>query len=254
MKSRILKLAYIALGLFIASSVSLMAQEESAETETAAETPSDADTNIFDLISKGGLAMIPLGLLSMAGTGLVVYNFMAVREKAFLSVSEIEEIEPLINQLDIDGAKQVCEDSNSPAINIISAGLNRIVDGEMDQAAIDRAVEDAAEEELSGAFVLINYLSVIGAIAPMVGLLGTVSGMVKAFRSISTIGMGDPSVLANNISEALITTASGLIVAIPALLFYYYFKNKYGKITSSVNRVVGDVFFSLSQAVRNARM
>lgn len=247
MKSRITKIACLIVSLAFVGLVQLSAQDIDA-----AAPAEDADTNIWDLISKGGLAMVPLGLLSMAGTGLIVYNFMAVREKAFLSVNEIEEIEPLLDQLDIEAAKEVCENSNSPAINIIGAGLSRIVDGEMDQVAMDRAVEEASEEELSGAFVLINYLSVIGAIAPMVGLLGTVSGMVKAFRSISTIGMGDPSVLANNISEALITTASGLIVAIPALLFYYYFKNKYGKITSSVSRVVGDTFFRLSQAVRNA--
>ncbi|MEM9026342.1 MAG: MotA/TolQ/ExbB proton channel family protein [Verrucomicrobiota bacterium] len=252
MKSCILKIAYFAIGLACLGGVSLIAQDDTLGT--AAVSQPSADTDIWDLISKGGLAMIPLGILSMAGTGLIVYNLMAVREKAFLSSRRVEELEPFIDRLDIDGAKEICKDSSSPAINIILAGLNRIIDGELDQTAIEKAVDDAAEEELSGAFVLINYLSVIGAIAPMVGLLGTVSGMVKAFRSISTIGMGDPSVLANNISEALITTASGLIVAIPALLAYYYFKNKFGKISSSVNRVVGDVFFRLSRAARSARL
>lgn len=251
MKANILKLSQLILVLALSGLAPLAAQDATEEATTEA---APADTNIMDLISKGGLAMIPLGLLSMAGTGLAVYNLMAIREKAFLSKGEVEQIEPLIDQLDIEGAKAVCAEGSGPTINIIGAGLDRIVEGEIDQASVDKAVDDATEEEMAGAFVLINYLSVIGAIAPMVGLLGTVSGMVKAFRAISTVGMGDPSVLANNISEALITTASGLIVAIPALLAYYYFKNKYGKIASSVNRTVGDVFFRLNQAVRNAHV
>ena len=251
MNTRIHRLLLLMIGLAFAGLAPLAAQDDAAATE---EASAGDDTNILDLIIGGGITMIPLGLLSMAATGLTVYNFMVVREKNFLSVKEIEELEPMIDQLDIEGAKALCNESNGPAVNIIGAGLNRIVDGEMDQAAIDRAVEEASEEELAGAFVLINYLSVIGAISPMVGLLGTVAGMIGAFRAISTIGMGDPSILADNISVALITTASGLTVAIPSLLSYYFFKNKYGKISSAVNRVVGDVFFRLSQSVRNARM
>ena len=85
----------------------------------------------------------------------------------------------------------------------------------------------------------------------MVGLLGTVSGMVKAFNIIGAEGAANAQALAGNISEALITTASGMIVGIPAMFFFFYFKNKYGKITSRVTRIVGDLQFTLGASIKN---
>ncbi len=85
----------------------------------------------------------------------------------------------------------------------------------------------------------------------MLGLLGTVSGMVKAFNVIEAEGAGSAQALAGNISEALITTATGMIIGIPAMFFFFYFKNKYGKITSRVARVVGDIEFTLTKAAKS---
>ena len=114
---------------------------------------------------------------------------------------------------------------------------------------VKEAVEEASAEELADPFVLINYLSVICSLSPMVGLLGTVSGMVKAFNVIEAEGAGSAQALAGNISEALITTASGMIVGIPAMFFFFFFKNKYGKITSRVGRIVGDLQFTINTAL-----
>ena len=105
--------------------------------------------------------------------------------------------------------------------------------------------------ELARPFVFVNYLQVIASVSPMVGLLGTVSGMVKAFRTISEQGMGRPELLANNISEALVTTASGLMVAIPALIAYFFFKNKYGKIAASVSQVLGRILRDVTDRHEN---
>jgi biopolymer transport protein ExbB len=85
----------------------------------------------------------------------------------------------------------------------------------------------------------INYLSMLGSVSPMLGLLGTVSGMIKAFQNIAMGGMGKPEVLANNIGEALITTAAGLIIAIPAMTFYFIYKNNFIKHMSTMGRMVG---------------
>ena len=90
-----------------------------------------------------------------------------------------------------------------------------------------------------------DSLSVIGATAPMIGLLGTVSGMIKAFQTIGTQGMGKPEVLAGNIGEALVTTATGLIIAIPAMLFYYSFRNSFIKTAASLGRNVGGLLDTL---------
>ena len=97
---------------------------------------------------------------------------------------------------------------------------------------------------------MINYLSIIASIAPMVGLLGTVSGMVKAFDAIATVGMGQPEVLAGNISEALITTATGMLVGIPAMFFFFYFKNQYGTLVADMTMYLDDMYGDLVHGTR----
>jgi biopolymer transport protein ExbB len=93
----------------------------------------------------------------------------------------------------------------------------------------------------------IDFLSIIGAISPMVGLLGTVSGMIKAFQTMGSQGMGKPELLAGNIGEALITTATGLIVAIPAMLFFFYFKKGFNKTLATLGRNIGFLFDALKK-------
>ena len=85
---------------------------------------------------------------------------------------------------------------------------------------------DSIEGEDGGISQWINYLNVVAAVAPMIGLLGTVSGMISAFQTIGQVGMGDPSALAEDIGEALITTATGLTIGIPAMIAYFVFRNR----------------------------
>ena len=86
----------------------------------------------------------------------------------------------------------------------------------------------------------------------MLGLLGTVSGMVKAFNSIATVGMGQPDMLAGNISEALITTATGMLVGIPTMFFFFYFKNQYGKLVADITLYMDDAYGDLVHGVRTS--
>lgn len=227
-------------------------------TVTAQETgetviqDAGSNTSFIGLLKQGGWAMWPLALFSMASVGLMIYNGLMIQPKKFLQPEVTSDVGKAMAGLDLEKARELCESNPGPVTNIVSSGLSRIADGHIEMLQVDKALEDSSNAELSGPFVLINYLSVIGAVAPMVGLLGTVSGMVKAFRAISAGGLGDPGVLANNISEALVTTASGLVVAIPSLIAFYFFKNKYGKISSQVGKIVGDLFFNLMVAVRRS--
>jgi biopolymer transport protein ExbB len=241
-----LKLTLLLLVAFFFPAIPLLAQE-------AAKAAAGGDnTSFIDLLKQGGWAMWPLGLFSMASVGLMIYNGLTIRPQPFLRTDLTSRLGEAMNALDIDQARQICADNPAPVTNIVAAGLSRIEEDHIEMTAVDKALDEASSAELSGPFVLIHYLSVIGAVAPMVGLLGTVSGMVKAFRAISDVGMGDPSVLATNISEALITTASGLVVAIPSLIAYFYFKSKYGRIASQVGKIVGDLFFNLISAARRS--
>jgi biopolymer transport protein ExbB len=224
-----------------------LTEEEAAAVAAAAPL----EKSLLDMFKAGGLAMYPLGLLSIAGFGLIVYNFMAVKPGPILAPHITPLIDDALKALDIEKAKSICNENPTPTTSIIHAGLARLDIENYDTAPIKEAIEEASAEELSGPFVLINYLSVIGSLAPMVGLLGTVSGMVKAFNVIESEGAGSAQLLAGNISEALITTATGMIVGIPAMFFFFFFKNKYGKITSRLGRVVGDLQFTLTTAIKN---
>ena len=122
---------------------------------------------------------------------------------------------------------------------ILEIGFTTIEEGHRSVGTVNEAMEERAGKVLAGPMVFVQYLQVLASISPMMGLLGTVSGMVKAFRNIADQGIGKPELLANNISEALITTATGLLIAIPALMAYFYFKNKYLAASSGIYERLG---------------
>jgi biopolymer transport protein ExbB len=232
----------------------LSAQDTEVSTEAATDEevlPANQEKSLIDMYKAGGWAMYPLTLLSIGGFGLIVYNFMAVRPEPILNTEATVQIDEALGNLDVEKAKTICQENPSPVTNIIEAGMNRVDVNNYDPEQVKEAIEESSAEELAGPFVLINYLSVVGSLSPMVGLLGTVSGMVKAFNVIEAEGAGSAQALAGNISEALITTATGMIVGIPAMFFFFFFKNRYGKITSRIGRVVGDLQFTLNKAIKN---
>ena len=251
-KIRILP-AIIAIALFAVATqwvltLPLSAQDTELATEIADESQ---EKSLIDMYKAGGWAMYPLTLLSIGGFGLIVYNFLAVRPDPILNTAATVQIDKALAEIDVEKAKTICQENPSPITNIIEAGMNRVDVNNFDPEQVREAIEESSSEELAGPFVLINYLSVVGSLSPMVGLLGTVSGMVKAFNVIEAEGAGSAQALAGNISEALITTATGMIVGIPAMFFFFFFKNRYGKITSRIGRVVGELQFTLNKAIKN---
>jgi len=235
---------------FFTATVQAQEEEVVEEEVVGEEAAADSGRSLIDMIKVGGWAMYPLGALSVGGIALILYNFIAVRPKKLLDVDKLEEVGGKARGFNIEEAQQLCAENPSPLTNIAAAGLERITADYVDVESMEKAMEEASVEELSGPFVYINYLSVIATLSPMVGLLGTVSGMVKAFNAIAAQGVGQPQALANNISEALITTATGMIIGIPAMFFYFYFKNKYGRITSSVSRIIGDFHHEFVASIR----
>lgn len=233
---------FVVTGCLLLGSLVLSAQDTAAAAPAAATETAEIDdgSTLLGTFKQGGLAMYPLLGFSIATFGLALYNALTIRTSNIINQTALtEEIEPALAMNDYATAMEVCQAHKSPLLNILHNGLETTQNGTFDQQVIDKAFDEAASVELAKPFVFINYLQVIASVSPMVGLLGTVSGMVKAFRTIAEQGMGKPELLADNISEALITTASGLCVAIPALIAYFFFKNKYGKIASEVAQVLG---------------
>ncbi len=213
--------------------------------ETAAATPEKI--TILQLIGQGGWAMIPLGVLSVAMIYFIVQNLISLREKTLLHKEMMPEFLDMMVKGDVLPALEHCRENPTMFTLVYGAGLERCMDDELDYDAVKESVEEACVEQVAYLMKPIDYLSIIGAIAPMVGLLGTVSGMIKAFHTMGTQGMGKPELLAGNIGEAMITTATGLIVAIPAMLFYFYFKKGFNKTLATLGRNIGYLFDALKK-------
>ncbi len=260
MKRKILTILSIITMLF-AAQFAVAQNNDAADASKAAATadgankdkakaPEAKEKSLADMWKAGGWTMYPLGGFAIFGLTLIFYNFIAVRKNKFLNPKGVQQVEQYINSLQIQEAVEYCEKHPSPITNIIGNGLAHADPRDIDADAVSTAMEEASVEEFANPYVLINYLSVIASLAPMLGLYGTVSGMVKAFNTIATEGAGSASKLADNISEALITTATGMIVGIPAMFFFFFFKNKYGAIISGSSRIIGDLTFSLKQVVK----
>mgnify|MGYP001817244565 CR=1 FL=1 len=203
--------------------------------------------NLLELIKTGGWAMWPLGAFSFFMVTLIVQNFISLRPKTLLHSEQMPELLEMMLQKKCKTALIYCRKHPSMFANTFGAGLERCLDGEeeIDFQKVKDSVEEASVEQMSRLMKPIDYLSIIGASAPMLGLLGTVSGMIKAFNTMGAQGMGKPELLAANIGEALITTATGLVIAIPAMFFFFAFKKGFQKTLATLGRNLGFLFDAL---------
>ena len=251
MKRKTLTVLSIAAFVFASAGISFAQNAApAADAPAKPDAPQVVEKSLADMWRAGGVTMYPLAFFAILATTLIIYNFIAVRKKRFLNPDGVKKVEELVNNLQIKEAVDFCEKNPSPITNIIGCGLARADERGIDTDSVAAAMEEASVEEFAGPYVLINYLSVTASLAPMLGLYGTVSGMVKAFNTIAAEGAGSASKLADNIAEALITTATGMIVGIPAMFFFFFFKNRYGAIISSSSRIIGDLMFTLKTSLK----
>jgi biopolymer transport protein ExbB len=211
--------------------------------EAAALTSENA--TLWSLIKTGGVTMIPLGILSFAMVTFIVQNFFSLREKTLLHTEMLPELLEMMLNKKVREALIYCRKHPSMFTNTFAAGLERCMKGDVDFVKVHESVEEASIEQMTQLMKPIDYLSIIGATSPMLGLLGTVMGMIKAFQTMGSQGMGKPEVLAGNIGEALITTATGLIIAIPAMAFFFYFKKRFDKTLATLGRNLSYLFDAL---------
>jgi biopolymer transport protein ExbB len=204
------------------------------------------------LVDSLGIFIAPFAIMVVGGFTLIIYNAIAIRRKAFIKDDVVQPIMQELQGLNIEGAKALCDQYKLPVTGVLKGGLERIQDDELDIESIEKGLEEASGLELAKPFTWINLLNTIGSIAPMIGLLGTVTGMIGAFNVLTESGMGGESSkqMAGNIGSALWTTAAGLVVAIPTLIAYFLYKTKFGTIVAAVNQVAGEMVFTLVRAAR----
>lgn len=178
---------------------------------------------MIDLIEKGGIIMYPIILCSVIALAVFLERLWVLRRRKIIPGDFIRAIEEQITGQDINGAMILCEKDNSSISKIFLSGLKNAGKG---MWLVKEAIEERGGREGVILEKRVGILSTIANLAPLLGLLGTVSGMIKTFNVISLQGAGNPAMLAGGISEALITTATGLCVAIPTLVCYRIIKDK----------------------------
>lgn len=234
-------LAIVSVGQSPSSSVAQTAPSVDQKTQ---------NVTLWSMWVTGGWAMWPIGALSIGMLALIVFGFLNTKESKMIHVELIPDIQKSIRNLDFYSASAICSGTPSVMTNIINAGLDRFKEGVLDMESVEKAMEEAAVEENTNGLRLINYLSIIATTAPMFGLLGTVSGMIKAFQKIGFGGMGDPEKLAGDIGEAMITTGFGLIVGIPAMFFYFHIKGNFVSNMARIGRAIGSVIHEIALIAR----
>ena len=201
--------------------------------QTTQQVAPAKNMTFLQLILRGGWFMLPIVLCSLGAVALILERMIALRKKTIIPPGFLDGLSR-IGLSDRQAAMEYCRKSNTPVGRVIAVGIRKLPQGE---EAVERAIEDAGANEVAKLRRNLRTLYSISVVAPMLGLVGTVSGMIAAFQVAARGGMGKAELLAGGIYEALITTLGGLSVAIPVLISYYYFLGKIDRIVAEMNDV-----------------
>lgn len=183
---------------------------------------------MFELLKAGGFLIWPILLCSVIALAIILERFLALKTSDVAPPELLDRIQRHLKKGELDN-KFINEiEENSPLGRVLAAGLRN---PNQHRVVIKESIEEAGRHVVHDLERHLQTLGTIANITPLLGLLGTVIGMIKVFSAITTFGVGDPQTLAEGISEALVTTAAGLSVGIPSLMFHRYFKGKINVLT-----------------------
>ena len=178
---------------------------------------------MLEIVKAGGIMMGPIILASIIAAAIILERLWTLQAKRVLPTELTEKVWRWVEQRQIQDKHIAALQQNSPLGKVLAAGLaNR----HRDRAILKEAIEDTGRHVVHELDRFIGALGTIASLSPLMGLLGTVFGMIRTFNAITTEGIGNPAALAGGIAEALITTAAGLTVAIPALIGYKFLRGK----------------------------
>jgi biopolymer transport protein ExbB len=197
--------------------IGLPLSAEAADTET--------HKSLLDLYREGGPVMHLIALCSIAALALAAFCAVTYRKAKMLPGKVVADLNHMMTQRDLPTAYQYCQANPGPLTNALSSALTK-ANYERDmynKGAMENSVADDCFREETKMMVIVNYLNTLAVLAPMIGLLGTVSGMISSFGAL-TAGKAEASDLAKGIGEALIATGGGLLLAIPSMFLYFFFR------------------------------
>ncbi len=177
----------------------------------------------WELFVQGGLVMYPLALCSILTLAITLERAFSLRRNRIIRVEIASLIENIKGPEDIGLAVSVCNQYEGPFAQVVRAGLDN---RHLPPDEIKESIVDQGRQEMGKLQKGMVVLETVASVSPLLGLLGTVLGMIKVFREISEVGVGQGNLLAGGISEAILTTGAGLFIAIPSLVFFNYFSSK----------------------------
>ncbi len=224
------------------SALSLLAAGAALAQTTAAPAaaPTVIKRSLWNILADGGLIMIPLAMFSIAMVWLIIDCSQRSSVKSLIPEDDLEKLQNNFRSGDYVGAYQSTLENNSVLNNVARVGLVNVGDG---KSATEHSIAESIASEQAKLSNRISYLSVIGVCTPMVGLLGTVFGMISAFEALGGGGATqNTGALAQAIGHVLVATASGLFVAIPAFMAFYYLRNRLMGGMNEVEAEIGNLF------------
>ncbi|PKL16603.1 MAG: hypothetical protein CVV49_15410 [Spirochaetae bacterium HGW-Spirochaetae-5] len=213
---------------------SALVKNEAAEDKT----PEGKVQFLYDWFLKGGLFMWPILICAALAMGLIIERFLFYKKAKLKPGEFIEQINSKLESGTIDDVVNLCKENNLVISRVLLKGLKLRKLG-LDH--VEKGIGAAGAIEIASLEKGLSVLSAIGNIAPMIGFLGTVSGMITAFQSIAAADQVSARLVAGGIYEALITTEAGLIVAIPVLAFYNFFVHRIETFVADIERISADI-------------
>ncbi len=202
---------------------------------------------IVSIFQKGGPLMYPLLVLGIVAIALIIERFYSLSSKKLIPRKEVEAIFLYLKEGRFTEAITTAKVHRSLATNIIANVLEFYMNGRREKEDLELAAEEVARVEIPKLESYINLLGAIAAISPLLGFLGTVTGMIQVFEALSIEGLTNPAVLSSGISQALITTAFGLSIAIPSLAAYWYFRSKLSYTVSILENIITELIYILTK-------
>jgi biopolymer transport protein ExbB len=189
---------------------------------------------MWEIVKAGGPFMVPIIICSITAAGILLERLWTLQRKRVLPQELIKRVTDLADRNQVTPKVIEALEKNSPLGRVLAAALaNR----DRGRAIMMERVEDTGRHVIHELERFLNSLGTIASISPLLGLLGTVTGIIRAFNAVMLGGMGDPRMLAGGISEALITTAGGLAVAIPSFIAYRYLRGKVERIVIDMEKI-----------------
>ncbi|MDY3559392.1 MotA/TolQ/ExbB proton channel family protein [Gemmata sp. JC673] len=236
-----------ALALVVVATCAQLAQAQDAPTPASGKEQTGSGLIVFMLESLGIVFGLPLLLISLAMLALVVLLFLDLRMSSAIPPGFVDEFTDIVNKRKFKEAFDMARNDPSFLGQVLTAGMSRLQYGLEDarEAAMNTLESIKSDKEMKN-----NYNSVIATVGPMLGLVGTVWGMIRSFSVLATATQVNPSELAKGISHALVVTLFGVAISVPAIFFNAFYRNRITRVTMDVGHIADDL---LTQMYHNSK-